>query len=360
MEGDVLDALDQVGYDGPLRDEASLCGAADVGLSSPHFASLCDWLTARLQRVLYGDGGEQQLEVGALLDALCCPFPGFASMVTEGRLKTRKDHLKLLLFLVSELQAAHIVHSKTAPGGAEELKDAAAPDIQAICRTLNLSRDDRNDPDIFSVIQNRVKELVQDLPHDHVGNPVLKRTLTQEQWAQLEKVNGVLSAEYQCRRRMLIKRLDVTVQSFGWSDRAKQRVDTMARAYQPKRRSLTLKSSISLAHLLAAREDICHVVKTSSGSSREKTACALNKVRMGRVPDRGGRPSEIEAPPPEMPPWQKRQDGGGGGGRGGWRGGGGKWRGGGGKWKDDKGGGWSGKSGWGRGGKGNRTKGGYY
>ncbi|KAF0044158.1 hypothetical protein F2P81_003316 [Scophthalmus maximus] len=65
-----------------------------------------------------------------------------------------------------------------------------------------------------------------------------------------------------------------------------------------------------MAKLLAAREDICNVVKTSSGSIREKTACAVNKVRMGRVPDRGGRPSEIDAPPPEMPPWQKRQDGG--------------------------------------------------
>lgn len=34
-------------------------------------------------------------------------------------------------------------------------------------------------------------------------------------------MNTVLSSEYECRRRMLIKRLDVTIQSFGWSDRAK-------------------------------------------------------------------------------------------------------------------------------------------
>ncbi len=40
---------------------------------------------------------------------------------------------------------------------------------------------------------------------------------------ELEKISGVLSAEYECRRRMLIKRLDVTVQSFSWSDRAKAR-----------------------------------------------------------------------------------------------------------------------------------------
>lgn len=40
---------------------------------------------------------------------------------------------------------------------------------------------------------------------------------------ELEKINSVLSAEYECRRRMLIKRLDVTIQSFSWSDRAKAR-----------------------------------------------------------------------------------------------------------------------------------------
>jgi len=44
------------------------------------------------------------------------------------------------------------------------------------------------------------------------------RMLCQE---ALGRVNAALTSEYECRRRMLIKRLDVTVQSFGWSDRAK-------------------------------------------------------------------------------------------------------------------------------------------
>lgn len=46
-------------------------------------------------------------------------------------------------------------------------------------------------------------------------------------------MNTVLSSEYECRRRMLIKRLDVTVQSFGWSDRAKARLykDPILSAY---------------------------------------------------------------------------------------------------------------------------------
>lgn len=56
----------------------------------------------------------------------------------------------------------------------------------------------------------------------------------------------------------------------------------MARAYQPKRHTLRPQASVDEAQLLAAREDICNVVKTSSGCNREKTACAVNKVREER------------------------------------------------------------------------------
>lgn len=37
----------------------------------------------------------------------------------------------------------------------------------------------------------------------------------------MQEINSQLNQEYTLRRSMLLKRLDVTVQSFGWSDRAK-------------------------------------------------------------------------------------------------------------------------------------------
>lgn len=125
-------------------------------------------------------------------------------------------------------------------------------------------------------------------------------------WEKIEAINQAIANEYEVRRKLLIKRLDVTVQSFGWSDRAKSQTDKLAKVYQPKRSLLSPKGKVSVAHLLAARQDLSKILRTSSGSIREKTACAINKVLMGRVPDRGGRPNEIEPPPPEMPPWQKR------------------------------------------------------
>lgn len=38
---------------------------------------------------------------------------------------------------------------------------------------------------------------------------------------KIEAINQTLMNDYDVRRKMLLKRLDVTVQSFGWSDRAK-------------------------------------------------------------------------------------------------------------------------------------------
>ncbi|XP_017332064.1 protein FAM98B isoform X2 [Ictalurus punctatus] len=391
MECDILDGLDQVGYSGSL-DEKTLSAACEQGFNSQEFAHVCTWLSSKLQHCdtkdqkseIPDDPEKAKHELSKLLKELFCPYKGL-----DGELKTKKEHLKILLFLVSELQAMQIITSKTVKDTKIEKKISPLQDLQAICKVLKLPEPDQQQTtDLFSSIENEVKVLLKKVPEKHTGKPVLKESLNSEQWRQLEKINGVLLADYECRRRMLIKRLDVTVQSFSWSDRAKAKTDTMARAYQPKRHSLTLKSSISLAHLLAAREDICHMVKTSSESCRERTACAVNKVLMGRVPDRGGRPSEIEAPPPEMPPWQKRQDRGGGGGgyRGGGYGGGGGRGGGGGGYGGGGGGygggghrggygggghrsgghGSSGQGGWGRDGGGGRNqggrgfKGGYY
>ncbi|KAM6972897.1 protein FAM98B [Aplochiton taeniatus] len=341
MECDILDSLEQVGYEGSLLDESVLVKAAEGGLGSTDYVSLCMWLASQLkplcdleESISSGpdDMSSLQFEMSGLLKELHCPHDGLVSGILQGDLLKKTDYLKLLMFLCSELQAAHVVHNRLVPDMDHEGDNSTEHDLQTIMKTLALPESTQQDvAGIFSDIENKINDILRDLPAENIEEPVLKSSLSSEQWEKLENINTALASEYECRRRMLIKRLDVTVQSFGWSERAKVRVDSMARAYQPKRHSLLARGSVGTAELLAAREDICNLVKTSSGSSRENTACAVNKILMGNVPDRGGRPSEIEAPRAEMPAWQKRRDGGGGGG---WRGGG------------DKGG----RGGWGRGG----------
>uniref|UniRef100_A0A4W3I1F9 Uncharacterized protein n=1 Tax=Callorhinchus milii TaxID=7868 RepID=A0A4W3I1F9_CALMI len=93
---------------------------------------------------------------------------------------------------------------------------------------------------------------------------------------RLEVIGEVLGKDYECRKQMLLHRLDLTIQSFRWSPRAE--VTAVRSVYEPLRRELSARSHVTLAHVLAARHDLSIVTKTTSLASRKHTACAINKV----------------------------------------------------------------------------------
>lgn len=151
------------------------------------------------------------------------------------------------------------------------------------------------------------------------GKPLLvpSKNLSYEQWKKLEKLQKDLDDEYDLRRQMLITRLDVTVQSFQWRD-VKTNEDDIVQRYNTKRSQLDKlfcgKSDTDIPELLAARDDLAFIDKTSSAQVQRNTKIDIQKHIIGPVPDRGGRANEIAPPPPEMPPWQKNRSAGGGGG----------------------------------------------
>lgn len=83
---------------------------------------------------------------------------------------------------------------------------------------------------------------------------------------------------------------------------------------------------VKLSQLLASRDDLTIIEKTSNASVRKNTRNDVTKIVIGNVPDRGGRTDEVEPPPREMPSWQQNRvadaSRGGRGGRGGGRRGG--------------------------------------
>ncbi|KAM6916543.1 protein FAM98A [Xenentodon cancila] len=339
MENDIILSLEDLGYQGPLLEDGTLDSAASGGAASPEFTKLCAWIVAELR--LYCKLEENvhatncpteaesfQLEMSGLLSELACPYPVLTSGDLTQRFLNRNDCLLLLTFLVSDLEASRMVLVTKPQKKAQESGSPVFQELKGICMALGMSKPPANITmfQFFTGIEKKLKEAMSRVPPNHVGEPLLKRALGPMHLEKMEAINQALVNEYEVRRKMLLKRLDVTVQSFGWSDRAKTHSEKLGKVYQPLRSALCTKSKISVAHLLAARQDFSKILRTSSGKIREKTACAINKVLMGRVPDRGGRPCEIEPPPPEMPSWQKRQDapqGGGhyGGGHGGGRGG---------------------------------------
>ncbi|KAG7236765.1 hypothetical protein INR49_000269 [Caranx melampygus] len=340
MENDILVSLEDLGYQGPLLEDGALDSAVSGGASSPEFTKLCAWIISELR--LYCKLEENvhatncpseaegfQLEMSGLLSELACPYSVLVSGDITQRFLSRTDCLLLLTFLVSELEASRMILVTKPQKKAQESGSPVFQELKGICMALGMSKPPANITmfQFFSGIEKKLKEAISRVPPNHIGEPLLKKPLGPVHLEKIEAINQALVNEYEVRRKMLLKRLDVTVQSFGWSDRAKSHAEKLAKVYQPLRSALCTTSKMSVAHLLAARQDFSKILRTSSGKIREKTACAINKVLMGRVPDRGGRPCEIEPPPPEMPTWQKRQDapqGGGhygGGGHGGGRGG---------------------------------------
>uniref|UniRef100_H3CIS8 Family with sequence similarity 98 member A n=1 Tax=Tetraodon nigroviridis TaxID=99883 RepID=H3CIS8_TETNG len=321
MENDILVSLEDLGYQGPILEDGALECAVKAGAASPEYTKLCAWIVSelklycKLDELVHATNSPTeaesfQLEMSGLLSELACPYSVLITGDITQRFLNKEDSLLLLTYLVSELEASRMILVHKPQKKAQESGTPVFQELKAICLVLGMSKPPPNITmfQFFTGIEKKLKEVIGRVPSSHIGDPLMKKPLGPVHLEKIEAINQTLMNDYDVRRKMLLKRLDVTVQSFGWSDRAKTRAEQLAKVYQPLRSALINKSRISVAHLLAARQDFSKILRTSSGKIREKTACAINKVLMGRVPDRGGRPCEIEPPPPEMPSWQKRQD----------------------------------------------------
>lgn len=74
---------------------------------------------------------------------------------------------------------------------------------------------------ICAKVYGKVTEILKSLPPNHLGQSLIKVNLSTKQWAQIEKINQILYDDYKTRRELLLKRLDVTIQSFKWAERLK-------------------------------------------------------------------------------------------------------------------------------------------
>lgn len=221
-------------------------------------------------------------------------------------------------FLCSELQAARLLrlHPRLDPNpappsgeGAEE-KAGMVQELVLTLQALGLPGPTPGTPasGLLQELHTKISELLPSLPSGSL-QPLLSHPLDASRWEALESLSQSLQAQYCCRRCLLLTRLDLTTSAFHWSDCAEAQGEAMKAVLSPIREALTAESDVSIAHVLAARADLSRLVPATSKAARRGTCCAINKVLMGDVPDRGGRPNELEAP---MPSWQSRRENGGG------------------------------------------------
>ena len=103
----------------------------------------------------------------------------------------------------------------------------------------------------------------------------------------LSNVAKALSQEYATRRAMLLKRLDVLVSTFGWSQRAAERKDEMLQRVQSILANAPPLADFTAADAFAADDTLLELQR-----AMPLQAGGLKRVTIGSVPDRGGRANE--------------------------------------------------------------------
>ncbi|XP_069854885.1 protein FAM98C-like isoform X1 [Dipodomys merriami] len=256
-------------------------------------------------------------QLAGLLRALHCPD---RALCGEGRALALREPgagLRLLRFLCSELQAARLLclQSSQDLSCVPPLREGTegtgvVQELLLTLQALGMPKPMPRTPasQLLREIHAKISELLPPMPPGSM-QPLLSHPLDSPQWEALESLSQSLTEQYGCRRCLLLKRLDLTIAAFHWSDRAETQGEAMKAVLIPLRELLTPESDVSVAHVLAARADLSRLIPATSVAARRGTSCAINKVLMGNVPDRGGRPNELEAP---MPIWQKRREDGGG------------------------------------------------
>ncbi|KAG5675289.1 hypothetical protein PVAND_005201 [Polypedilum vanderplanki] len=339
MSYEIVESLINVGYDGRLIDENAFGEAISEGFKNEDFRNLVLWLTNEIaelgkleERITCLEVSSFLIELSGFLKELQCNYDILVGdRNINNRMQTVESRYILLEFFIAELMTQKMLLVKQKPKDKGNIitihESPTAAALKDIAITLNLGKppDNISADALFAKINTRFDETMKSIPksEQRIGNPLFnpKNALTNEQWIKVEKIQAALEQEYNMRRKMLMTRLDVTIQSFKWSDKIKGKEKDINEKFSNKQQLLEKVNQdhrTDIVALLAARDKLAIIEKTSSANVRKNTKSKLQRHIIGKVPDRGGRTLELQKPPPEMPSWQKRNDGGGrGGGRGG-------------------------------------------
>lgn len=320
-----------LGYVGGMKTDEEIMRAIELGTKSLEYSQLVEWLSKELQAINkmescinaltdIEDASSFLLEVSSFLKELKCPYKSLMNGPISQRLLDVESRRTFLDYLCTELLAARLLYSKTEVRNTMEIQmdaSSTALSLQNALKTLNIEIDTANcnDSEAYLVeMENKIRQILDSKSVD-VSPAILSERLSDQQWESLQALYEDFLDEYTVRRKLLLTRLEVTVQSFKWGEGNRGKETKLINAYLPQRKHLKDEPSIKLSDVIAARENLLTLEKTSSANVIKNTKSSVNRVLIPAVPSRGGHPKEHRLFM-EMPNWKKRsQEGGQGGGQ---------------------------------------------
>ena len=213
-----------------------MVNAISAGAGHIEFTHLVAWLSTELCRFhslesrIHLENNTQEIEavhfqteLSGFLRELGCPHECLVSGPLTDRLAKSHHCLLLLHFLCGELQAARLsaqrhleMPQKTSMRSEGIVESEIARHLRLVSKAFGLGRPpaELTATKLFLRLAKKANEATKSWPAHFLGQPLLRTRLSNSQWRIVEHVNEVLSKEYRLRRETLLKRLDLTIQSF--------------------------------------------------------------------------------------------------------------------------------------------------
>ena len=243
-------------------------------------------------KALYGAQQQEQsaevTEAAVRAAAVRCGLP---QSVADG------DWCATLEQLVGELQARRMLRYaaalRTAGGGSGESDDAAPSEVNAVaaealrrvCAAAGVESPAAADSSGAEKALRAAAEAASGVMATAVQHSAMRRvvergSLSAEQLELLSEVHAALASEYRVRREMVIKRADVTLQSFLWSDRLKETAAAadVAADVRAGQAALAAEPSVALDDVFEARAadlDVAAGKTSANQSAAHRQATAL-------------------------------------------------------------------------------------
>ena len=212
-----------------------------------------------ISRLVAGEEAGWVMEVSSVMREVGCPHQCLVEGEVAARLALPKARLLVLHCLATEVMVARMESS--APSE-EEKQESASEIFTSLLATLGLEGEPVESPgEALFKAKFKLGQLVTKAPKELLSSPALTSKLEEKDWKEAARLQAEMSQEYALRRRMLLARLDATVQSFAWSDRMVGKQGEIGAMYRERREGMGDTPNVDLVDLLAAREDVAIVEK---------------------------------------------------------------------------------------------------